>query len=91
MEINTKANISRAHDGSRNEKSARGDSKVSDYRDEAREKREYMESQARSQADALCHKLMDLGHENLHEFEIRENICRELENMMSLETAMILR
>ena len=91
MEINAKSNMSRGNDNSRADKSARGDSKVSDYRDEAREKREYLENQARVQADALCHKLMDLGHDGLNEFEIRENICRELENMMSVETAMLLR
>ena len=34
---------------------------------------------------------MDLGYDNLNEYEIRESICRELENMMSVETAMLLR
>ena len=34
---------------------------------------------------------MDMGHEGLSEIEIRENVCRELENMMSVETAMLLR
>ena len=44
MEINAKSNASRSNDNSKIEKSGRGDSKVSDYRDEAKEKREFLEN-----------------------------------------------
>ena len=44
MEINAKSNASRLGDNNRNDKTARGDSKVSDYRDEAKEKREFLEN-----------------------------------------------
>ena len=43
MEINAKSNASRSNDNSKIEK-GRGDSKVSDYRDEAKEKREFLEN-----------------------------------------------
>ena len=46
---------------------------------------------ARSHAESLCSKLIEWAPEDLSETKIKENVCRELEAMCSVEVVICLR
>ena len=100
-----KASLSRATFGMDLSTQARGNSKllgglpsVSDTRgaaanqsDPEKEKLEMQQNMARFQADNLCQKLTEMAPKSMDELEIRDNICREIESLCSVERTVILR
>jgi len=47
--------------------------------------------QAKVQADTLCSKLIDMAPNDTDELDVREIICRDLEQMCGCETVILLR